>query len=178
MGTSDGGHRTGNVGRWQAGGAQPSIAHSWQVGIADASRRSPVTLYLDSSALLKLYVKETGSEDVATLVQDANVVATSALAYAEVRATLGRLRREHSLTPTTLARAKQQFESDWGTMLVLNCDHAIAIRAGGLAEQHALRGADAVHLAAFERLLTMVEDDDVHFSCADQRLNKAARQLG
>lgn len=137
-----------------------------------------MTLYLDSSALVKLYVTEPGSDDIATLVQSASVVATSALAYAEVRATLGRLRRERRMTPTELKSAKQQFESDWETMLVLTCNNALTRKAGDLAEQHALHGADAVHLAAFERLLTMVEDDDVHFSCADQRLNKAARQLG
>ena len=41
-----------------------------------------------------------------------------------------------------------------------------------------VRGADAVHLASFGRILATADDDDVRFLCADDRLNKAARNLG
>jgi len=47
-----------------------------------------------------------------------------------------------------------------------------------LADVHRIRGCDAVHLAAFADLLSRSEDDDVRFSCADDRLVKAARKLG
>jgi uncharacterized protein with PIN domain len=53
-----------------------------------------VTLYLDTSSLVKLDVAETGSEVVQQLVGEAHVVATSIVAYAETRAALARLRRE------------------------------------------------------------------------------------
>ena len=53
-----------------------------------------MTLYLDTSSLVKLYVTESGSKVVRQLVGDANVVATSVVAYAETRAALARLRRE------------------------------------------------------------------------------------
>ena len=51
-------------------------------------------LYLDTSALVKLYVEEDGSEEVSTAVRDASRVATSAVAYPEARATFARLERE------------------------------------------------------------------------------------
>jgi len=57
-----------------------------------------VTLYLDTSSLVKLYVTEADSEVVRRLVGDANVVATSVVAYPETRAALARLRREGVLT--------------------------------------------------------------------------------
>lgn len=53
-----------------------------------------MTLYLDTSSLVKLYVTEAGSAEVHQLVGDANVVATSVVAYADMRAALARLRRE------------------------------------------------------------------------------------
>jgi len=137
-----------------------------------------VTLYLDSSALVKLYIDEPGSADVAQLVHDAAVVATSSLAYPEIRAALARRRRERTITPRQLNNARQQFDSDWATMFVLSFDTPMTHRAGVLAEDHALRGADAVHLASFERLLAGAGDEDVRFSCADQRLSQAARRLG
>ena len=50
--------------------------------------------------------------------------------------------------------------------------------AGRLTDVHGIRGCDAVHLAAFENLLSQCDDDDVRFSCADARLSRAARALG
>lgn len=137
-----------------------------------------MTLYLDSSSLAKLYSEEAGSAKIARLVANATVVATSALAYPEVRSALARKRRERRLTARQLETARELFESDWAMLLVLACDDALARSAGALAEKHAIRGADAVHLAAFERLMTSVDDDEVEFSCADDRLNRAALSLG
>ena len=42
-----------------------------------------MTLYLDTSSLVKLYVAEPGSDAVRKLVDDATVVATSSIAYTE-----------------------------------------------------------------------------------------------
>ena len=137
-----------------------------------------MTLYLDSSSIVKLYVEEPDSADVAALLGDATVVATSALAYPEVRAAFARRRRERTMTPRELVEARRQFTEDWSAMLVIPLDGLLAERAGTLAEAHAVRGADAVHLAAFERLLSFADDDDVRFSCADDRLTRPARRLG
>ncbi|MGH8694308.1 MAG: PIN domain-containing protein [Burkholderiales bacterium] len=51
-------------------------------------------LYLDTSALVKLYVREQGSAQVRAHVNKADVIATSVVAYAEARAAFARLRRE------------------------------------------------------------------------------------
>jgi hypothetical protein len=56
-----------------------------------------MTLYLDTSSLVKLYVAEPGSEAVHKLVDAATVVATSTVAYTETRAALARRRRERAL---------------------------------------------------------------------------------
>ena len=57
-----------------------------------------MTLYLDTSSAIKLYVSEAGSDVVHALVDDAAIVATSAIAYAETRAGLARLRRDRALS--------------------------------------------------------------------------------
>ena len=137
-----------------------------------------MTAYLDTSTLLKLYVKEAGSEAAMALVERADVVATSVLTYPEVRAALGRLRREKSLQPAELARSSRQFEDDWSSFVLIGVTEKLALEAGRLADVHGLRGADAIHLAAFQELLTRCADDVVEFACADDRLTKAARTLG
>jgi predicted nucleic acid-binding protein len=55
-------------------------------------------LYLDTSALVKLYARERGSADVRRQVTDAEAVATSVVAYAEARAAFARLLRERPVS--------------------------------------------------------------------------------
>jgi predicted nucleic acid-binding protein len=136
-----------------------------------------VTLYLDSSHLVKLYVDEDGSAVVRELVARADVVVTSVLAYPETRAALARRRRERRSTPRETARAVRQLEADWARLMTVPLDDDIRVAAGRLVEAHDLRGADAVHLAAFEALVART-DNDVEFSCADGRLVRAAKRLG
>ena len=137
-----------------------------------------MTLYLDTSSLMKLYVEEADSDRLQQLVQTADIVVTSTLTYPEARATLARRRRERLTTAAEAASARKQLDADWARFVVVDCRHDLARAAGQLAETHALRGADAVHLASFADLLAHSTDDDIHFSSADARLNRAARQLG
>ena len=51
-------------------------------------------LYLDTSALVQLYVDEKKSKTVKQAVHQADAVATSLLAYTEARAAFARSRRE------------------------------------------------------------------------------------
>jgi uncharacterized protein with PIN domain len=136
-----------------------------------------VTLYLDTSNLVKLYIDEPGAVEVQQEVDGADVVVTSVLAYPEARATFARRRRERLMTPAERRNVLQQFDADWQRFLVLALTDELALAAGQLADAHGIRGADAVHLASFESLLASCDDDDVRFSCADARLTRAARAL-
>jgi predicted nucleic acid-binding protein len=107
-----------------------------------------VTLYLDTSSLVKLYVTEAGSDVVRQLVGDARVVATSVVAYAETRASLARLRRDGTLTASKFASAKREFGEQWPTYLTVDATDSLCRAAGELAEKYGLRGFDSIHLAA------------------------------
>ena len=137
-----------------------------------------MTLYLDTSVIVKLYIREDDSDDVAAAVADAAVVATSWLAYSEACAAFERRRRDRSVSPAALKAARQAFEADWTSWIAVGIDTDLVRHSARLAEKHGLRAADAVHLASFERILAIAEDDDVQFLCADDRLGKAARSLG
>jgi predicted nucleic acid-binding protein len=136
-----------------------------------------VTLYVDTSSLIKLYVTEAGSDVVRQLVADAGIVATSVVAYAETRAALARLRREGVLTPSKLASAKSQFEEQWPTYLTLEASDSLWRAAGELAEKYSLRGFDSIHLASFAEVARRAGGDAARFSSFDDRLNQAARKL-
>ena len=140
-----------------------------------------MTVYLDTSNLVKLYVDEPDaaptSKEVQQSVAEADVVATSVLAYAEARAAFARRRREKLMTPTEARAALQQLDADWPRFLVIVLGDELARAAGRLADVHGVRGCDAVHLASFEELVTRCDDENVQFSCADDRLSRAARSL-
>jgi predicted nucleic acid-binding protein len=136
-----------------------------------------MTVYLDTSSLVKLYVEEAGSDEVRALVDQASVVTTSAVAYAEACATFARLRREGELTAAGFAAVKRTFDSDWPSFLALDVNAALAREAGELAERYALRGFDAVHLASFAEVRRSAGSTESRFSSFDDRLNRAAKAI-
>lgn len=136
-----------------------------------------MTVYLDTSALVKLYVAETGSDAVTALVQEAQVVATSAVAYPETRAALARLRREGRLTAPALTATRRRFEREWPSYLSLDATAALCVEAGEMAEKYGLRGFDSIHLASFARIVERAAPRNVTFSCFDERLSTAAQRL-
>ena len=136
-----------------------------------------MTLYVDTSSLVKLYVTEAGSDVVRQLVGDANVVATSVVAYAETRAALARLRREGVLTASKLTSAKRELDEQWPTYLTLEATDALCREAGELAERYSVRGFDSIHLASFAEVARRAGRRGTRFSSFDDRLNQAARRL-
>ena len=136
-----------------------------------------MTLYLDTSSLVKLYVTEAGSDVVRRLVSDATVVATSTVAYAETRSALARLRREGALTASTSTSAKREFEQQWPSYLTLDATDSLCRAAGEFAETYRLRGLDSIHLASFAEIARRAGAGDTWFSSFDDRLNRAARKV-
>lgn len=131
-------------------------------------------VYLDTSALVKLYAaEEDGRELVRRAVEESESIATSTVAYAEARAGLARKQREGVFTAEELRRAVSDLGEDWPAYARLDVSNPIAYQAGELAERHALRGYDAVHLASAVRLSERFED--LRFLAFDDRLNDAAR---
>jgi len=104
-------------------------------------------LYVDTSAVIKLIVVEDGS-DVAAELWDSYPAASSVLAYPEARAALASARRHRRLTARGHDRAVAELDELNAELAVVGVDEALAQRAGELAEEHPLRGYDAVHLAS------------------------------
>ena len=57
---------------------------------------------------------------VQALVNDAAVVATSSITYAETRAALARLRRDRALSVPKFTLAKREFEQQWPSFMKLD----------------------------------------------------------
>jgi predicted nucleic acid-binding protein len=136
-----------------------------------------VTLYLDTSALVKLYVAEDGSTLVRRAIADADRVATSEIAYVEARAAFARRRREGNLLPVQQRRIVRALDADWGRYHRLDVTETLIRQAAVLAERHRLRAYDAIHLAS-AALLKARLGPPVVFACWDDPLAAAARREG
>jgi predicted nucleic acid-binding protein len=134
-------------------------------------------LYLDTSALVKNYVDESGSDIVRAMIAQAEMVASHQIAYVEAQAAFARLHREQMFTTAELEIVTNEFEEDWTNYFQVPVPQPLLRRAAELARIFALRAYDSVHLAAVEMLVNQTEQP-VIFACFDQRLNRAANQLG
>lgn len=135
-----------------------------------------MNLYLDTSALIKLYVDEPGRKAITAAAHAADVVGTSVLAFVEAHAALARRRRDHALTSGVHRRARRVFRRDWPRYLRFEVDEALVAGAARLAERLSLRAFDAVHLAS--ALVMREQLGDTVFACWDQGLARAAREAG
>lgn len=134
-------------------------------------------LYLDTSALVKLYVEEEGSVAVREAVVEAETVATSMIAYVEARAAFARRRRERRLSRSGHDRTIRELEADWEHYVALEVTSGLIRKAAELAEAHALRAYDAVHLASAKLLRERVREP-ILFAAWDSNLLTAARREG
>ena len=134
-------------------------------------------LYLDTSALVKLYVREPGSALLHAFASTADALSTSAVAYAEARAAFGRLEREGTTSRSRHQQRLKQFESDWEALLRVDLVPEVLRSAGNLAETYALRGFDSIHLASALWLKERASMP-VNFAVFDRRLAVAASKAG
>ena len=134
-------------------------------------------LYLDTSSLVKLYVEEAESDQIIGLVGSSEITSTSLIAYAEARAAFARRFRENAFKPVDYDRLKAVFDKDWNNYFILNVTGDLIKLAGDLAEKHALRGFDSIHLASALTLRHELETNII-FSCFDNNLKKASEREG
>ena len=130
--------------------------------------------YFDSSALVKLVIDEPGSDDAALLWDGADAVLTSRVAHPEVRAALAAAHRGGRLDEEAHPAAKAEWEAFHQALRLVELTPQLEADAGDLAEEHALSGFDAIHLAS---ALTLTELPLI-VATWDNRLLRAAQAAG
>src|SRR5664279_4598025 len=91
-----------------------------------ASRREPFALYLDTSALVKLFVAETGSAKVRALAggrAGADILLASRLGYTEASVSLARMVHLGRLPAALLARHLGALERYWDESIAVSYTH-------------------------------------------------------
>lgn len=128
-----------------------------------------MTLYLDSSALLKRYIDEPDSDRYNDILGHDETWLTSRITWVEVWRNLGR-----RLTGADAPRMRDAFRADWGRLAVVEIDAVLAEDAGRLADLTGARSLDALHLASLQR----AGPTGITLVTADLRQAQAARSFG
>ena len=137
-------------------------------------------LYLNTSALVKCYIAEHGSDDVIALMADAAAVATSLVTRTEVAAALAKAVRDDRVDEDEAQRAHRKFLREWPDFGRVPITDAVVERADALAWEHGLRAYDSVQLAAALACEDMVDTlgVDVVLATFDRQLRNAAAKAG
>jgi predicted nucleic acid-binding protein len=141
-------------------------------------------IFMDSSAVVKRYVQETGSVWVGILfiAVPVNEITIVSITGVEVVAAITRRVRGGTITPADAASSCALFLADLGAdYQAIAVTDVLLSQAIRLAQLHSLRGYDVVHLAAaneVNRLSVTAGTAPILFVSADQELNAAARSEG
>ncbi|MGH8579846.1 MAG: type II toxin-antitoxin system VapC family toxin [Gammaproteobacteria bacterium] len=106
-------------------------------------------LYLDTSALVKLFVDEAHSDEIRRAVLGSALITTHAVAYVEACAAFARVAHERK-DETLFLGLRRHLESQWEAWEITAVTEPLLHRAADLAGRYCLCGYHSVHLAAVE----------------------------
>jgi predicted nucleic acid-binding protein len=131
-------------------------------------------IFLDTSALAKRYVQESGSEELEELlISITPEIFLSTLAFVEFASAMGRKLWNKEIAEAVVGEAIKELKKDWYEVFVkIPLEDTLAEEAAAIALEYSLKGADAVHLASAQAA------DVELFVASDNKLIRSAKKLG
>lgn len=129
-------------------------------------------VFFDSSAFVKRYIDEPGTDKVLAWCDKASEISLSGIALPEIISAFCRLRRETKITGVQYSQLKSLLIADIEDITLCNLTPAVLAQTVLCLEQNVLRGMDAMHIGSAAVLKADV------FVSADKRQCEAAMQAG
>lgn len=134
-------------------------------------------VYLDTSALVKRYFKESYSDEVISKWTGATEIISSSVAYAETLASFYRKKREARIKDNRFRRIVDLFGTEWKSFIRVEVSDELNRYIERAIEKYPLRGFDAIHLASAMITRERLREDYL-FVCFDRSLNQSAQKEG
>jgi predicted nucleic acid-binding protein len=131
-----------------------------------------VKTFFDSSAFVKRYVEETGSQAVEALYVAASELAVSVVCIPEVISALNRRVRERDLSRPQYDTARESMFEDARDATIINLTPDVISTCIAVLEANPVRAMDALHIACAAQWEAEL------FVSADQEQVAAARKAG
>lgn len=129
-------------------------------------------VFFDSSAFVKRYVSEEGTESVLKWCDQAREIGLSGIALPEIISAFCRLRREGRIDDVQYRQLKSLLLGDIEDAIICDLTPEVMAHAIGSLEANILRGMDALHVGSAVAVKAEV------FITSDHRQGAAARQAG
>jgi uncharacterized protein len=129
-------------------------------------------IFADTSALLKLYLDEAGSDAVFSALAAASELAVSSIVVVEAHSALVRRCNAGEIAAEDYEPIREYLLEDLGNAWRVEVDDVLLTNAISAVERHNLRALDAIQLASALRCRPAL------FLSADSRLAEAARREG
>lgn len=129
-------------------------------------------LYLDTSALARLYTLEPAYEKVRAALDAASGGVTHDITYVELHSALAGRKQRRVMSERAYQSALRDIDQDWPIFRHVAVDEQLLQQAAELTGTHYLRAFDAVHLAAAQAVSPL----GVQFMTFDLRLRTVAEQ--
>ncbi len=129
-------------------------------------------VFFDTSAFVKRYIAENGTDTVLDWCQRATEIGLSAIAVPELISAFCRLQRENKITNQQYQQLKKALLSDVEDIAIGDLTPLVLSQTVISLENNVLRAMDAIHIGS-----AMALECDVFIS-ADQRQLVAAEQAG
>ena len=137
--------------------------------------------YFDTSALVKLYIQEAGSDRVADLIRDPerDQFAVLEVSRVEFHSAVRRRERHGDISSAAADSVLMQLDSDLQSLFVVQpLTAALLEEAVAVIGRHPLRAYDALQLAGCTALKSGMGAQGFSFVCADDELLNAAMAEG
>ncbi len=129
-------------------------------------------LYFDTSALLKRYICEIGSENVDNLFQSATAIYISIIGQIEAISCIRRLLLEKELLPEDYNNLKDTILQDFQFFNTIEISGSILHSSIDIIDKYQLKSLDSIHLATALTLRGQID----HFVSCDVKLLNAAKK--
>ena len=139
--------------------------------------------YFDTSCLVKIFVRETGSDACRRGFRDADRVGTSVVTFVETCMVLARKVQSNVLkiaqADTIRGMLEHTLIPDMAIVGIPDIHANVVTVSGRLSAKYPLlRALDAIHLASAMALRVRAHQPRIGFYCADDRLRSAAEGEG
>lgn len=129
-------------------------------------------VFFDTSAFVKRYVSEAGTDAVLEWCDQATEIILSGIALPEIISAFCRLQREGKITDTQYRQLKSLLLADIEDAAICDLSPVVLMQTITSLEKNVLRGMDAIHIGSAVALKADV------FISADKRQLEAAARMG
>ena len=129
-------------------------------------------VFFDTSAFVKRYVSEAGTDAVLDWCDRATEIGLSGIALPEIVSAFCRLKREDKITDMQYRQLKTLLLADIEDAAICDLNPVVLAQAVSCLEANILRGMDAIHIGSAVALKADV------FVSADKRQREAAVRAG